>query len=507
MSKKVKQKKLTLLLPILVIVFYCLTHFFKLTLLPVFADESIYIRWSQLIIDDWQQYAFFPLNDGKTPLHMWLMVPFLTFFKDPLFAGRFLSVLVGIMQVFVLAKIVKKLGGDRKSQLLSMLLVSILPFWYFHHRMALIDAFFTLLLSLSFGFALDVIKTKKVNHSRILLTGLFFGLALWTKIPAFLFTPVFFILILLPKKLKLKERMVLLAKLCVSLLIGLCVFMLLKLHPAFGQLFTRGGDFLYSISDLLAEGVLTVIVRNIRGFTGFLSMYLTWPVLALSVLGMCIGKHQRTNKVLFLSALSFLAPVILIGKVVYPRYLLPVSIFFTIAAILAWQDLFSYIKDKIFRLLLLPVFLLLVFYPSAKFIYYSLTDIAKIPFTEADKEQYLYEWSAGFGVKETVEFIKEEAKDKTVIVATEGYFGTLPDAVLMYLHNQDVTNIFVEGIGQPVGRIPDDFKEKAKGYDQTLLVVNSHRMQMKLDKKYLLKEYCRPADAPCQQVWLLDLKK
>jgi hypothetical protein len=53
---------------------YLFTHLWKLTILPVFADESIYIRWAQLIIDDWKQYLFFPLNDGKTPLQMWLMI-------------------------------------------------------------------------------------------------------------------------------------------------------------------------------------------------------------------------------------------------------------------------------------------------------------------------------------------------------------------------------------------------------------------------------------------------
>src|SRR5690606_14151004 len=81
---------------------YLLTHLVNLTGLPVFADEAIYIRWTQLIIDDWQRYLFFPLNDGKTPLHMWLMVPFQLVVADQLLAGRLLSVLVGLLQLPVM---------------------------------------------------------------------------------------------------------------------------------------------------------------------------------------------------------------------------------------------------------------------------------------------------------------------------------------------------------------------------------------------------------------------
>ena len=78
------------LIGLLIIVFYLILHLAKLTLLPVFADESIYIRWSQLIMDERARYLFFPLNDGKTPLQLWLTPPLQFIFEDPLFAGRFL---------------------------------------------------------------------------------------------------------------------------------------------------------------------------------------------------------------------------------------------------------------------------------------------------------------------------------------------------------------------------------------------------------------------------------
>ena len=63
----------------------------NLTLQPIFADEAIYIRWAQVMRAE-PTLRFLSLSDGKTPLFMWAMIPFLKVFSDPLFAGRFLSV-------------------------------------------------------------------------------------------------------------------------------------------------------------------------------------------------------------------------------------------------------------------------------------------------------------------------------------------------------------------------------------------------------------------------------
>ena len=152
---------------------YFLTHIIALTELPVFADEAIYIRWAQLIIDDWKQYLFFSMNDGKTPLFIWLITSALNLWKDPLHAGRMISVIVGIFQIGIAIKTVEKLKGGLVAQMLAAFSVMFLPFWYFHHRMALMDALLTLFLSCSFLFLIkaqlekkETKKTAKVNIQR-----------------------------------------------------------------------------------------------------------------------------------------------------------------------------------------------------------------------------------------------------------------------------------------------------------------------------------------------------
>ena len=54
----------------LVIIFF-VTRLVNLTSIPVFGDEAIYLRWSQ-VIKNVETLRFIPLNDGKQPLFMWL---------------------------------------------------------------------------------------------------------------------------------------------------------------------------------------------------------------------------------------------------------------------------------------------------------------------------------------------------------------------------------------------------------------------------------------------------
>ena len=58
----------------------------NLNSLPIFADESIYVRWAQVMRAE-PSLRFLPLSAGKQPFYMWLMIPALKLFTDPLLAG------------------------------------------------------------------------------------------------------------------------------------------------------------------------------------------------------------------------------------------------------------------------------------------------------------------------------------------------------------------------------------------------------------------------------------
>lgn len=491
----------------LIIAIYFITHLIGLDLLPVFADEAIYIRWSQLIIDDWKRYLFFPMNDGKTPLFVWLVTGSLKIYNDPLIAGRMISVIAGLFQVFVSVKIVKKLGGDWVAKLITAFSIMFLPFWYFHHRMALMDCLLTLLLSTSLLFLINSFNKKKVKN--IILAGLFLGLALWTKIPAILFFPTFVLASFLPTKqkniaFKLKQS-------SLMIVIGVGVFATLKLTPLFGQLFSRGGDFLYPINELIEKGVFTVSWANIQRIFQALVRYLSWPIVLLPLFGLFQEKLRKTHIILILSFLGFAGPILLLGKTIYPRYILPSILPLTLSAALSLEYITQQAQKNIkkpfiflFETAATVILLTSIVQPAIQFTLISWQNPNYLPFVPIDQTQYLAEWSSGNGIKESSQLMLEEINHNSLAVATEGYFGTLPDGVLMYLHQQKIDGLMVEGIGQPIYSLSPDFITKAKNYDQVWLLVNSHREKLNLQQNHpelLKQEYCRIQNAPCLQLW------
>jgi len=230
-------------------------------------------------------------------------------------------------------------------------------------------------------------------------------------------------------------------------------------------------------------------------------------VVLLLISGLFKNKFQKQIHFLWWGGLAFALPIMLLGIVVYPRYLFPSLIFWTPAAALATSALLQKVrkvKGERARLTLIALLGLVIaasFYSAVPFVLTNWLTPNKIPFIRADRTQYLTEWSSGHGLKETATLLQDLSQNKTVAVATEGYFGSLPDGLLLYFHRRPVDNLYIEGIGQPVSEIPDVFSDRAKEFDQSLLVVNSHRLNLKLDSKLLVEEYCRPYNAPCLQVW------
>lgn len=505
------------------VVLYLVTHFFALTRFPVFADEAIYIRWSQLLLDDPKQYLFFAMNDGKTPLFIWMLSATQWISGDQLFAARAVGVFAGVFQMFVTAAILREFGAKKLTQVLGMIFIAALPFWMIYHRMALMDGWLTVWISISFWLSLKL--SKRVEQKMFpwqwsretlvlsLLSGAALGLALWTKLPALFYFPVicwipFFMLASGEVKASsLRQKLIYaLPQLSVAVF-ALLLFTILRVSPIFGQLFSRGQDFTFSISELLSGKWTESFVNTVR-FAGYFLTYLTWPIILAVIAGLFSNRVRKKTILLVLSGLIFLAPFILLGKVVHPRYLLPGALFFTVAAALSTESVYLLaVKSKrmVFRFVINLVLALLIaqsLTTSSVFLAALAFQPDATPFVHHDRVQYLEEWSSGHGLYETVQLIREEMKTKKVAVATEGRFGSLPDGLLLYFHGQNVDNLYIEGTGQyPVKTLPEFFTIRAKEFDRSLLVVNSHRMELTIDVQYKVAEYCRPNGAPCLQVW------
>lgn len=492
---------------------YLFLYSYRITLLPVFADEAIYIRWAQLIADDPLRYAFFPMNDGKTPLFFWLLAPFMKLSIDPLFAARMLSSIFGLGTALFAAAILKRISGSTVVAGFTAAIVGVLPFWFLHFRMALLDGPMTFFIAGCYYFALTIVTAKTYSTSKyvtnsVLLLGIFFGLSLLTKLTAILVLPSLLLFVFFPRHLSTAERVKNTLQIVVALGVGLGIFLLLRLHPAFPQLFSRGSDFLYSGSEIFRDSFITDSLGNLKNYGVYFLEYMTLPFIFLWILVFFVKQYRREVLLFTLQFCLTAFPIIILGKVVYPRYFLPSVLPLTLAGALGVSVGLLYIlKKKHFTTsslsLTLVAFLVLAtsFGMSLRYIVASYTDPESVPYVSADQGQYLTEWSSGHGIKESAELLLSEKQNATLAVATEGFFGSLPDGILMYLYLKDVTGLRVEGIGQPVEKIPDSFITTAQNYEKVWLIANNHRIKMNLQDATLVKEYCRPFSAPCLQIW------
>ncbi len=86
MKKFLKQWKWVIIVGFGILLTSFLIRLYHLTLLPVFADEAIYIRWSQIMSRE-PTLRFLPLSDGKQPFYMWILMFYLTLIGHGLLKG------------------------------------------------------------------------------------------------------------------------------------------------------------------------------------------------------------------------------------------------------------------------------------------------------------------------------------------------------------------------------------------------------------------------------------
>lgn len=492
-------------------VLYFALHLPGLTALPIFADEAIYIRWAQLIISDWQQYFFFPLNDGKTPLFIWMLIPLLRMIADPLMAGRLLAVLAGWCQMIVIVHILRTLKVGLAGQIVGALTTIFAPFWFFHHRMVLMDGWLTLWISLTTLSLLKLgvrsAKTNKFLWFAVAVVSVWAGLM--TKIPFLLSLPGFLLVPLRHRRVTsalVREYSWILGVLAG----GTGLFLLLGFSPVFPQLLTRGGDFLLPIGEVLS-GRWRETLPSIPTHLGYFLRYAGWGVMLLAIFGLLLPGKRRTALIFFCSLLLFSLPIWLLGRVVFPRYLFPGMFYLTVLAGLGAGTLWQWSTAAVqthrralaIRLLVVILTIQLIL-TGLQYMVPSWIAPDATPFVSADLGQYLKTWSSGHGLVETMAFLAELRQNTeagTIRVATEGNFGSLPDGLLLYNFRQPLEGVWIEGIGYPVNAITPEFYSRIQPEDTVLLVVNSDRMLWQLEPEHLLQEYCRPAGGPCLQIW------
>lgn len=434
---------------------YFTTRLYALTSLPIFTDEAIYIRWSQIGSRD-ASWRFISLVDGKQPLFTWIMMIYLKIFQDPLFAGRLVSVSAGCMTLLGLICLSYYLFKDKKITFLTAILYIISPFSLMYDRLALYDS---LVAALSvWNLFLGIVLARSLRLDTALMLGMTLGLGMLNKTSGFLslyLLPMTLVLFDFTHKEWKKRLLTWFFLALVSLVISQALYGVLRLSPLFSTISQKDAVFVYPLSEWVLHPY-RFLEGNLSGMLDWVKGYLTWPIVFSVVISFFVlGKYVKEKSLLFLWWFVPFVGLALFGRVLYPRFIFFMVMPLLILSALTLKTIFEFIKNKIVVVLII----LFCLVPSVYIDYFILSSPAAAPIPKSDKGQYIDDWPSGWGVPEVNAYVGQKAEAGKISVYTEGTFGLMPYAIELYY--VDNPNIKIKGIWPVPRTIPDEIMEDA----------------------------------------------
>ena len=158
--------------------------------------------------DEWGSKNLFNLQsfgDYKPPIQTLLMIPSIKLFGLTPFAVRLPNAIFSIATILLTYLIAKSLFNNPKISLLSSLFICLSPWSLPMSRIALEANLVIFIISLATY--LFLISQKKQNIFLLLTSILFFGISLFTYHSAKIFTPLFFIFLIIHQKTYSKPKL------------------------------------------------------------------------------------------------------------------------------------------------------------------------------------------------------------------------------------------------------------------------------------------------------------
>ena len=450
----------------LLLFLYVLTRIINLTILPIFTDESLYLRWGWLEVqsNNW----FIPLYDGKQPILTWAFGYAQVYFADPLYGARSISIVTGLLTLLGIFKIGTSFFS-KKFALIAGLFYIVISVFVFYDRMALMESSISMIGIWSCYLFLSLVRNPKVLTA--ILLGEVFGIGLFDKSDTGIFLATTGILggLVGFKYMQRKERKYFFLMLCLSLFF--CIFILLPLlmQKNVYNIISDNTRYAYTFPQLFYN-FFPILTKNINATFFLLWGYLTPIPFLLSIGGIIYflrskeiyssysdlqpkrlskqNNEKYNNRSIYTKLLVgwFLLPLLFfILFTVHPidRYIvvfLPVTTFFCAYAFLWLAQRF---RNNVYHIALflitffIPLILTgcLLFSPVT---YFSLLHI----FTPVVDPGYT-QIPSGYGIPETRNYLLQLAKNEAIAVYVQEGSGNPEDAIYDYLGEKPIHNITV----------------------------------------------------------------
>ena len=403
-------------------------------LFPILVDEAIYTRWAEII--DRQGQWFISLLDGKQPLSYWLLaLERKVWDADPLVAARLLSVASGAASTFLLYLIGRRVAGPIAG-LTTALLYALLPYGLLYDRLAYTDSFVNMLGIASVWAALEAFQDRP-RRLAPLLAGLLLGLSYFTKSTAiqFFLAPLAVALVACPPTVRYASRFRQLVMLYVVAASFIPISWLAMpdaprfpyLHPLLHHtsLFTPGSYLLaHPLHNLLLNGV---------ALGQYLASYLTVPVLAAAAVGLALSTQARPILVALLATATLAPLLVQVFSLEYfpTRYPFPHVWTLLLVVGVGTQEIARRWDHR--QTWLRTAALAAVVFLSVGAVRFVADPRSRMP--ESDAEDFLGSGPyAGFGVREAIAFLEQEAARGPFALLTDPAWGTPADAFYPYMH-------------------------------------------------------------------------
>jgi 4-amino-4-deoxy-L-arabinose transferase-like glycosyltransferase len=466
--------------PLLIIIpIYLFSRFYNLDSLPVFGDEAIYIRWSQLIRNV-ETLRFVPVTDGKQPFFMWLVAASFKLAQDPLISGRFISILAGCGTLITLY-IFSLIFFSQRVAFFSSVIYLLLPFTFFFDRLALPDNLLSFFGTTSLLLSVLLAKYPRLDLSLIL--GFSLGLAWLTKSPAIYFVVLSNLTFIIFNKNNYKKIYFPI----ISAILGFVIYNILRLGPQFHQIALRNKDYIWSFSEI-ARHPLDPLLPHISDIFSIYDNYISLPLISVALAGLfLILKKKSKNWQLYIILFSWwFLPLLMnaaVAKIFTARYIL-----FTLPSLIILLSLgLAHVKAKIFYFLI-P----LCFLPNIFLINQMSSSPQKLKLSSTEVG-YVSQWTSGWGIKEVSQYLIQRSKVANIIVGTEGYFGTLPDGLQIYTDSQPQLTVF--GVGVDITTIPEKLINARNHGDEVYILFNQSRLKLTSEeykKLSLVQSHSKP---------------
>lgn len=423
-------KKITLYFrqhPIFLIsVCYFVFRLIHLTRLPVFGDEAIYLDWA------WRETTqpgllFYSLYDAKQPLLMWFFGIAMQVLSDPFFAGRFVSVICGLITLLGIYSLGKTYFTSRVAVLASLLYI-ITPLFSFYDRQALMEAGVGAVGIWVLWYALRFWKNGKASDA--VYAGVLLGVGFFIKSSALIFLAAF---ILISIWLWWKKQTVTFVPLFYSSAAFLSTIVLLLLQPRFWQTLSSNSRYGFGFRDFLSLP-LVEWGTNLLGNGEIGVLFMTPVVFCCSILGLVVAFRRQKKQVgilvVWVVIVLFLQTVVVrsTSQRYLVSYLPPLLMFAAYFLVLLLEKYKGFLRQSMMVTLLflipLVITMVQVYNPVLYFRMYS--------FSRFSESSYLTGGTSGYGIKEAIAYIETLPKKGKIFVGESLYTGNPESAVMIW---------------------------------------------------------------------------